>query len=66
MEVDVTRQEKAKADFWKAAYLSAMNSAMTIDWVRDKKPQSSVEQRCDIAAQIADEALKQAEKRRFA
>jgi hypothetical protein len=43
-----------------------MNSAMTMDWVRDKKPQSSVEQRCDIAAQIADEALKQAEKRGFA
>lgn len=61
----MTRQEKAKADFWKAAYLEAMESAMKMDWTKSNKPQTSVEQRCDIAAQIADESLKLAEKRGF-
>lgn len=61
----MTRQEKAKADFWKEAYLEAIASAMKGDWSTNGEPQISISQRCSVAAVIADESLKEAEERGF-
>lgn len=62
----MTREEKAKADFWKAAYLAALVPAMNNDWSDDGKPLISIGLRCGVAATIADESLKEAEERGFA
>lgn len=45
----MTRQEKAKADFWKAAYLAALVPAMNNDWSDDGKPLISIGLRCGVA-----------------
>ena len=56
----MTRQEKAKADFWKAAYLAALSTVIRMPWETNGKADPlNAETFAIVAGRIADESLRE-------